>query len=147
MFLSYARNMYLLTIAAIMLHKRNPGGSDGTESTCQWRRLSLDPWIEKIPWKREWLPTPVLLPGESPGQRSLECCSPWGRRVRHTKATTSTWKMLHKCRFNCSYSSPNTESLKNEMCIQLNRSLYNIKQNIPLPESIYLHNTWEENEA
>ena len=31
-----------------------------------------DPWVRKIPWRREWLPTPVFLPGESHGQRSLE---------------------------------------------------------------------------
>ena len=31
----------------------------------------LDPWVGKIPWRREWLPTPVFLPGEFHGQRSL----------------------------------------------------------------------------
>ena len=34
-------------------------------------------WEE--PWRRQWHPTPVLLPGESHGQRSLVGCSPWGR--------------------------------------------------------------------
>ena len=34
-------------------------------------RLGLDPWIGKMPWKRAWQPTPVVLPGESHGQRSL----------------------------------------------------------------------------
>ena len=29
------------------------------------------PWVGKIPWKREWQPTPVFLPGEFHGQRSL----------------------------------------------------------------------------
>ena len=29
------------------------------------------PWVRKIPWRRAWLPTPVFLPGESHGQRSL----------------------------------------------------------------------------
>ena len=29
-------------------------------------------------WRRQWHPTPVLLPGKSHGQRSLEGCSPWG---------------------------------------------------------------------
>ena len=29
-------------------------------------------------WKRQWHPTPVLLPGKSRGWRSLEGCSPWG---------------------------------------------------------------------
>ena len=33
-----------------------------------------------IPWRREWQPTPVLLPGQSHGQRSLVGYSPWGRK-------------------------------------------------------------------
>ena len=37
----------------------------------------FDPWVGKIPWRREWLPTPVLLPGEFHGQRSLVGYSPW----------------------------------------------------------------------
>ena len=35
------------------------------------RRPGLDPWGRKIPWRKEWLPTPVFLPGEFHGQRSL----------------------------------------------------------------------------
>ena len=31
----------------------------------------FDPWVRKIPWRRGWLPTPVFLPGEFHGQRSL----------------------------------------------------------------------------
>ena len=34
--------------------------------------------IHKL-WRRQWHPTPVLLPGKSHGQRSLEGYSPWGR--------------------------------------------------------------------
>ena len=34
-------------------------------------------------WRRKWQPTPVFLPGESHGQRSLVGYSPWVRRVRH----------------------------------------------------------------
>ena len=30
----------------------------------------FDPWVRKIPWRREWQPTPVFLPGEFHGQRS-----------------------------------------------------------------------------
>ena len=36
------------------------------------------PWVGKIPWRREWQPTPVFLPGESDGWRSLGGYSPWG---------------------------------------------------------------------
>ena len=41
-------------------------------------------------WRREWQSTPVFLPGESHGQRSLAGYSPWGRRVRHNWATNAT---------------------------------------------------------
>ena len=42
-----------------------PRGFSGKKSTCQCRRLGFDPWVGKIPWRRAWQPTPVLLPGES----------------------------------------------------------------------------------
>ena len=48
-----------------------PGGSDGKESTCNAGDLSLIPGSGKIPWRRAWQPTPVFLPGEFHGQRSL----------------------------------------------------------------------------
>jgi len=35
------------------------------------KRLRFNSWVRKIPWRRAWQPTPVLLPGESHGQRSL----------------------------------------------------------------------------
>ena len=35
-------------------------------------------WVGKIPWRRKWQPTPVFLPGESQGQRSLVGCRLWG---------------------------------------------------------------------
>ena len=36
--------------------------------------------LGKIPWRRAWQPAPVLLPGESHGQRSLAGYSPWGHK-------------------------------------------------------------------
>ena len=56
----------------------------GKESTSHSRRGKFDPWVRKIPWRRKWQPTPVFLPGESHGQRSLEGCSPRGRRESDT---------------------------------------------------------------
>ena len=47
-----------------------PGGSDGKESACNAGDLG------SISWRREWLPTPVFLPGEFCGQRSLVGYSP-----------------------------------------------------------------------
>ena len=43
------------------------------------RRPRFESWVGKIPWRRAWQPTPVLLPGESHGQRSLVGYSPGGR--------------------------------------------------------------------
>ena len=52
--------------------------------------MQVPPWVRKIPWRRKWQPTPVFVPGESHGQRSLAGYSPWGRQesdtieLRHT---------------------------------------------------------------
>ena len=43
----------------------------------------FDPWVGKIPWRRKWQSTPVLLPGKYHCQRSLVGYSPWGGRVRN----------------------------------------------------------------
>jgi len=43
-------------------------------------RHSFNPWVGKISWRREWQPTPVFLPGESHGQRSLEGYIPFGHK-------------------------------------------------------------------
>ena len=37
----------------------------------QCRRPELNTWVGKILWRREWQPTPLFLPGENHGQRSL----------------------------------------------------------------------------
>ena len=42
-----------------------PYSSDGKESACQHRRHWSVPWVGKIPWRREWLPTPVFLSVET----------------------------------------------------------------------------------
>ena len=57
-----------------------PGGPSGKESTCQCRickRHWFSPWVGKISWRRKWHLTPVFLPGESHGQRSMAGYSPW----------------------------------------------------------------------
>ena len=40
-------------------------------STCNAGDPGFKPQVGKIPWRRKWQPTPVLLPGESHGRRSL----------------------------------------------------------------------------
>ena len=51
-----------------------PGGASDKEPTCQCQRYRMpgfSPWVRKIPCSREWLPTPVFLPGGFRRQRSL----------------------------------------------------------------------------
>ena len=68
-----------------------PGGSDRKES-CNEGDLGLIPGLGKIPWRRGWPPTPVFLPGESHGQRSLVDNSPWGCKQLDTAKQLSTQK-------------------------------------------------------
>ena len=50
----------------------------------------FDPWVGKIPWRRECLPTPVFLPGEFHGQRSLA-----GYSLRGGKESDTTEQLTH----------------------------------------------------
>ena len=64
-----------------------PWWLSGKESTCQCRRqkrLGFNPSVRKIPWRRRWQPSPVFLPGESHGQRSLVGYGSWGFTMRRT---------------------------------------------------------------
>ena len=58
----------------------------------QGRRLGFDSWVGKIPWGREWLATPVFLPGEFHEQRRLAGYSPWGHKEWDT---TEQLSFLH----------------------------------------------------
>ena len=63
-----------------LLNRSFPGGISGKEPTCQCRRHKrhrFNPWVGKVPWRRKWQPTPVFLPGESHGQKSLVDYSPY----------------------------------------------------------------------
>ena len=56
-----------------------PDGASDKEPACQCRRpkrLRFDPWVGKVRWRRTCQPTPVFLPGESYGERSLSGYSP-----------------------------------------------------------------------
>ena len=65
-------------------HKDFPGASDCKSICLQCGRPGFDLWVGKIPCRRKWQSTPVLLPGKSHGQRSLVGYSPWGRKESDT---------------------------------------------------------------
>ena len=56
------------------------------------------PWVQslvgKIPWRRTWQATPVFLPGEPHGQRSLAAYSPWGHKESDMTNHSTSWASL-----------------------------------------------------
>ena len=68
----------------------------------QCGRPGFDPWVRKIHWSRKWQPTPIFLPGEFYGQKSLVGYSPWGRKESDkTELRTLSFllQVTHKPRF------------------------------------------------
>ena len=67
-----------------------PGGASSEGSTCQSRRqeTQFSPWVEKIPWRRAWQPSPVFLIGESRGQKSQVGYSPQSCKASDTTEAT-----------------------------------------------------------
>ena len=67
----------LFTVLSVLYGFR--GDSDGKKkSACNAGDPGSIPGVRKMPWRRDWLPAPVFLPGESHGQRRLADSSPWG---------------------------------------------------------------------
>ena len=86
-----AKHQHESTIGIHM--SRFPRWLSGKESTCQCRRCrscGFNPWVEKIPWRRKWQPSPISLSGESHGLRSLAGCSPCDHKesgmTEHTRS-------------------------------------------------------------
>ena len=68
-----------------------PGSTCDKEPACQCRgckRLGFDPWVGKSPWRRAWQPTPIFLPGESHGQKSLAGYDPQSCKESDTTEAT-----------------------------------------------------------
>ena len=88
------------SIVAIKKKRENrlPWWLSGKESACRCRRRGFDPEVTKIPWRRKWQPTPVLLPGKSHGQRSLAGYNLWGlKESRDIRIILITGLFLSPC--------------------------------------------------
>ena len=61
----------------------------------EMQETGYNPRVRKISWRREWLPTPLLLPGEFHEQRSLVGYSPWGHKESDAteQLTLNTWSL------------------------------------------------------
>ena len=105
---------YLVYLSAPQLKLRFSGGSVVKNPATQCRRLGFNPWVRKIPWRRKWQPTPIVLPGKSHGWRSLAGYSLWGHKesntTEHMHACTHvhTHKQLKlKCKLSRNHLEPN----------------------------------------
>ena len=105
-----------------------PGGTSGKEPTCQCRRhkrQGFTLWVGKIPWRRAWQPTPVFLPGESHGQRSLAGCSPQSHI--QSDRTEATYHARMQCSFKWELQSLNRNTHKTRLCTdQLTKVLWSV---------------------
>ena len=69
------------------------------------QETQIDFEVGKILWRRKWQPTPVFLPRESHGQRSLAGYSPWGHKEPDTTELLSASTILHyKLLLYCDYN-------------------------------------------
>ena len=76
-----------------------PGGASGKESACQSRRhkrRGLDPWAWKVPWRREWLPTPAFLSLENSMDRGAWWAIVPGVAKSQTRLSTSHAHTYHR---------------------------------------------------
>ena len=93
-FISYIAYIYIIKICTYFIHNLYnyikatglPWWLKRKRICPQSERLGLDSWVRKIPWSREWLSSPVLLPGEFHGQRLQ---SKGLQRVGHNWVTNS----------------------------------------------------------
>ena len=85
--------IYITWASQVALVIKNPPAKAG-----DIKRHRSDPWFGKILWRRARQPTPVFLPGESHGQRSLVGYSPKGRKeLNITKVTRKCTYITHVC--------------------------------------------------
>ena len=84
-----------LSLEAACLYSRAAQVAQQWGPGLRCRRPRFDPWVRKTQWRKEQQPTPVFLPGESLGQRSLAGCSPRGCG----ELDTTEWLSTHASAF------------------------------------------------
>ena len=93
---SIAKTVHLLSLTFVLIMSKGLPWWLRQLSIClQCGRPRFNPWVGKVSWRREWQPTPVFLPGKSPGPRGLVSYSPWSRKE------LDTTEQLHFQGFSC----------------------------------------------
>ena len=116
------------------------GGSDGK----QCRRPGFDPWVEKIPWRRTWLPTPLFFPGESPWTEEPGGLQPMGLQELDTTEWLSTQHSTSNCSIWCVGGTEGVREASGGWVLETERGrkppkLFNCNVGIPLLSHCSLH--------
>ena len=93
------------------------------------RRCVFSPWLGKMPWRRKWQPTPVSVPGESHGQRSLAGYGPQGRKEPDRAEHKRTCRQPGCIGWGCVSSRP--ECVRSEPSLPLSASSFRGKRSLP----------------
>ena len=96
-------------------------------------RLGLDLGVGKIPWRREWQPTPVFLPGESHGKR---------RDAFHRVAKNQTW-LKQLSRHACMHIVKKSEESKTFKEFSLLQASYQLPQDSDLGWLLARRKLWK----
>ena len=103
----------------------------------QCKRPGLDPWVGKIPWKREWLPTPVFLSGEFHRQKSLVGSKSMGsQRIGHNLATKPS-QSVQKWRRGLGFPSRSTDAAFSKCQYVARSSLLKDRSGLPGAQHLY----------
>ena len=86
--------LYLSVVFLFYIYLLWTIGSGGKEVAVM-QETGFDSWVGKIPWRSEWLPTPVVFPGEFHGQRSLMGYSPWSHKELNTTEQLTHTRMYN----------------------------------------------------
>ena len=120
-----------------------PRWLSGKESACQCRRCRFDSWVERIPWRRKWQPTPVFL-AENSMDRGAWQATIHGVTVRHDwacmhaniNATNSAyWFYIHTF-YQCIVYFPIFMSLTGIFSFQLQRTPFSVSSKASLVDSL-----------
>ena len=96
-------------MAILHVCRQLPPWHECNAPTCQCKRPKrngFDPWFGKIPWRRTQQPTPVLLPGETQGWKTLAGYSPWHHKELDTTEQLSTHTLKCTKLFPFSFLTP-----------------------------------------
>ena len=109
----------------------------------RYKRRKCNPWVRKILWGRKWQPTPVFLPGESHGQRSLMGYSLWGLRVGHNWSDLAhiDW---HACSLSSRRKSHSPGSSNPQMTFNSSASLHWAPRLLSVSNNSFQNVLWSE---